>query len=268
MKSYQADRAVEKRPEDLLGRVEFAEAIADKLHSWRENASLVVGLSGPWGSGKTSIKNFVVDALMPDGLEKRADVIQINPWELSGTHDIESHFFCNARPLSDAQSRACSGLTDRTTLENRRGCAWNRRSAYTATHPTDFKQYRRDWNYDDGASALSLRSEARDWCSGVIVRPHHAAALVSRFIHYSTSQGMASVVAFRHPYLDMKALEKFIDPAAAEIAVENLPQESLGEEEEFAANMLREAMNRRRAGKPDRGPGVGARFDDEDDEPQ
>jgi len=766
MKSYQADRAVEKRPEDLLGRVEFAEAIADKLHSWRENASLVVGLSGPWGSGKTSIKNFVVDALMPDGLEKRADVIQINPWELSGTHDIESHFFATldrfltrkAAPAQDLQiarrlriavaalgigealtqpliqpisssivaigittmgigafaperggwvlagailalvghmvsaSKAVaeriatfldtrSGspepsaakrkqaladvLTERelpliivideidrlsadeirlifrlvkangdlprilyllvfersavtNTLERQgfeSGEAYlekiiqapfdvpavqrtllhtvlvRRRDEILATLPqagfdearwmdsfhqrlwvyfeslrdvyrflavfefhvgvfrhrssievnlvdlfvlevlrvfepavyralpnekllltrgstspyerssrdaddskkrlntlvalasqtgkdvigniladlfprtawafggsgyhTDFDvrwtkekrvcssihfdkyfqaavpfgEIRQDEidefvsstsndgalrdqlrilksdgraaaflmrlefeqerlpltdaavvlttlfnEFDDlpdkvgilgssGEQLLSyvtyhylrrfrkheeredvlarviaetsslyqvvklvaweeptdnesdrdylispqalprfraiavdrLRSaaesgqllgvqklsfllhywsewasidEARDWCSDVIVRPHHAAALVSRFIHYSTSQGMGSVVAFRHSYLDMKALEKFIDPAAAEIAVENPPQESLGEEEEFAANMLREAMNRRRAGKPDRGPGVGARFDDEDDEPQ
>lgn len=93
MDNYQADRAVEKRSEDLLGRVPFAEAIADALVSWRENASLVVGLTGEWGTGKTSIKNFIVDALAPEEEPKRADIVQIAPWELSGTHDIEAHFF-------------------------------------------------------------------------------------------------------------------------------------------------------------------------------
>jgi KAP family P-loop domain. len=63
MKRYQSDRAARKRVEDLLGRVPFAEQLADALVGWREDESLVVSLTGAWGSGKTSIKNFVLDAL-------------------------------------------------------------------------------------------------------------------------------------------------------------------------------------------------------------
>lgn len=93
MKRYQSDRAVRKRAEDLLGRVPFAEQLADALLAWREDESLVVSLTGAWGSGKTSIKNFVLDALTPADGEPRADVVEFSAWELSGTGDVEAHFF-------------------------------------------------------------------------------------------------------------------------------------------------------------------------------
>ena len=93
MQRYSADRAVEKRGEDQLGRRRFAEAIANAFVTWREDVSVVVGLNGAWGSGKTSIKNFVVDALQPPDGPKRADVIEIRPWEVSGTGDLETLFF-------------------------------------------------------------------------------------------------------------------------------------------------------------------------------
>jgi predicted KAP-like P-loop ATPase len=93
MKRYQSDRAVRKREEDLLGRVPFADQLADAFVGWREDESLVVSLTGAWGSGKTSIKNFVLDTLTPDAGGRRADVLEFSPWELSGTGAVEEHFF-------------------------------------------------------------------------------------------------------------------------------------------------------------------------------
>jgi predicted KAP-like P-loop ATPase len=71
----------------------MAEQLADAFVGWREDESLVVSLTGPWGSGKTSIKNFVVDALQPKENSSRADVLEFGPWELSGSGDMEAHFF-------------------------------------------------------------------------------------------------------------------------------------------------------------------------------
>ena len=93
MKRYQSDRAAQKRADDLLGRVPFAEQLANALVAWREDESLVVSLTAPWGSGKTSIKNFVLDALAPKSGDRRADVVEFSAWELSGTGDVEQHFF-------------------------------------------------------------------------------------------------------------------------------------------------------------------------------
>lgn len=93
MQRYSADRPVERRSEDQLGRRRFAEAIANGFITWREDVSVVVGLNGAWGSGKTSVKNFVVDALQPKNESRRADVIELRPWEVSGTRDIEALFF-------------------------------------------------------------------------------------------------------------------------------------------------------------------------------
>jgi len=76
----------------------------------------------------------------------------------------------------------------------------------------------------------------------------------ARFSRYSTSQGVGSIVAWRHAYFDIKALEQFVDPAVLEAATLVAPTELLCEEELVALRGLREAMDLRRAGKPDRRP--------------
>jgi predicted KAP-like P-loop ATPase len=65
--------------EDLLGRKQFAQALARVLYHHRGNDSLVVALRGGWGSGKTSIKNLVVEALVPVGGDPMR-VVGFNPW--------------------------------------------------------------------------------------------------------------------------------------------------------------------------------------------
>ena len=92
MRRYQSDRAVQKKSDDLLGRSRFAEQLASALVGWKEDESLVVALTGAWGAGKTSIKNFVVEALQIDRHHIRADVLEFSAWDLSAG-DIEKHFF-------------------------------------------------------------------------------------------------------------------------------------------------------------------------------
>ena len=46
-----------------MGRGDFAETIAAAMRGWGGRDSLVIAIYGPWGSGKTSIKNMTVDAL-------------------------------------------------------------------------------------------------------------------------------------------------------------------------------------------------------------
>lgn len=47
--SYSADRPIRSKTEDILGRAKFAARLADDIHSWKENDSLVVALYGAWG---------------------------------------------------------------------------------------------------------------------------------------------------------------------------------------------------------------------------
>jgi predicted KAP-like P-loop ATPase len=62
---------------DLLGRVVFAERVAATLAGQSEMTSVVVGLYGPWGDGKTTLLRFIESRLRSDG---HVLVVWFNPW--------------------------------------------------------------------------------------------------------------------------------------------------------------------------------------------
>jgi hypothetical protein len=93
--------------------------------------------------------------------------------------------------------------------------------------------------------------EPREWCAMVAAEPRNAAKLASRFVAEMTEQGVGSVVAFRRPYIDMKAVDEFVDAAFLETQATSAPAEALSELERTAVKLLRKAMERRREGKPD-----------------
>lgn len=49
---YLDDMPILSKTDDRLGRAALAERIACDLSGIRSNRSVVIGLSGPWGSGK------------------------------------------------------------------------------------------------------------------------------------------------------------------------------------------------------------------------
>ncbi len=85
---FSADRPISSRSEDLLGRAPFAEHLAKAIEGWRQKDSLVMALYGPWGVGKTSLKNLVVE--QPGG---RLAVVEFNPWQWSAQDRIAQAFF-------------------------------------------------------------------------------------------------------------------------------------------------------------------------------
>lgn len=83
-----ADAPVRSLSEDRLGRQSFAHALAAEVMAAPAACGYVMGLTGLWGSGKTSILNMTVDAL-----GDRAIVVHFNPWMFSGTEALVSSFF-------------------------------------------------------------------------------------------------------------------------------------------------------------------------------
>lgn len=79
--NWWVDDPIDEPTEDLFGRGPFvsrAVALLDQIGS--RPSSTVVGLVGPWGSGKTSTIRMIVAGLNPD----RWGITWINPWALSG----------------------------------------------------------------------------------------------------------------------------------------------------------------------------------------
>lgn len=86
-----ADRPISSLDEDLLGRGDFAIGIASALRHWKGSESLVVGIYGEWGSGKSSIKNCVLSLL--DKADDGPIAIEFNPWSWSGEDRLATAFF-------------------------------------------------------------------------------------------------------------------------------------------------------------------------------
>jgi hypothetical protein len=88
--SMHADRPIRKRVEDKLGRVGFARSIAAQIQRAPRGESFVIGLVGPWGSGKTSILNLIKEDIEQDS---SLLFLWFNPWLFSGHQQLVAHFF-------------------------------------------------------------------------------------------------------------------------------------------------------------------------------
>lgn len=96
-KMYVSDIPIENENEDILDRKEFVNALADSLINYQSSDSLVVGLYGEWGSGKTSILNMVKNQIMSKTAEldqaRRPIVFYFKPWNFSNANQLLQNFF-------------------------------------------------------------------------------------------------------------------------------------------------------------------------------
>lgn len=80
------DRPLTIREEDRLGTSVFATHLAQSLLKNRSTDSKVIGILGPWGYGKTSILNFMVEAL--NDAESPPLIMHFSPWMFSSEQDL------------------------------------------------------------------------------------------------------------------------------------------------------------------------------------
>ncbi len=92
-KHLSADRPITGRSGDKLGRSSFADAVASAIRSWRGHDSLVLALYGEWGSGKSSIKNMILEALRIRSQGVVPLVAEFNPWRFANHDQLSERFF-------------------------------------------------------------------------------------------------------------------------------------------------------------------------------
>lgn len=91
------DDAPKLKPEDdRLGYAQFAERIARTVVSLKAPNGYVIGIHGAWGSGKSTVLNFVtvyMDRLNKDSRESPIVHIDFRPWLVTGHYDLITAFF-------------------------------------------------------------------------------------------------------------------------------------------------------------------------------
>jgi len=84
-----ADNPISKPEDDALGRAKPARSFADQILTLDSAEGVVVGVLGPWGSGKTSFVNLARGRLKESGIT----VLEFNPWMFSGADQLVQAFF-------------------------------------------------------------------------------------------------------------------------------------------------------------------------------
>ena len=132
-----ADLPITSRDEDKLNRKGFAESLAHVIRTWRDKPSLVIGLFGDWGSGKSSLKNLVLEAIISQGKDS-LDVVEFNPWQVSSQEMLSETFFREiGRGLrrADRPRRRSSSVASPAGRCIRACCRWRARSPVLSGPP-------------------------------------------------------------------------------------------------------------------------------------
>ncbi len=83
------DNPIRDAEDDVLSRAAAAESFARQALALDASEGIVVGVLGPWGSGKTSFVNMARD----DFKNGSAGVLDFNPWMFSGAEQLVESFF-------------------------------------------------------------------------------------------------------------------------------------------------------------------------------
>lgn len=78
---------------DRLGYAHFAEQIARVIVRMAPKEGIVIGLYGQWGTGKTTVVNFIRSYLNDYPNQEKPVFLEFNPWWFSGRDDLTKRYF-------------------------------------------------------------------------------------------------------------------------------------------------------------------------------
>lgn len=96
---YNSDLAINTKEDDLLGRAPFAAQLASAILRNSGNDSMVIGLYGSWGCGKTSLVNMVLEAIksITQNDDDKPLFVNFMPWNFSTHENLISAYFATIR---------------------------------------------------------------------------------------------------------------------------------------------------------------------------
>lgn len=88
--TLQPDTAIDDPENDRLVYNDFSKQLANTVQAKIPSSEFIVGIYGEWGSGKSTILNFVAHHLEQE--EDPPIIIRFNPWWFSGQADLIEKF--------------------------------------------------------------------------------------------------------------------------------------------------------------------------------
>src|SRR5216683_7778819 len=87
-----SDRPANRREEDRLGFAPVADHLAQVIIDQAAKDGLVFGIEGKWGSGKSTLVNFTIDALRLH-VATPPEIIEFSPWLVGDRDALLQHLF-------------------------------------------------------------------------------------------------------------------------------------------------------------------------------
>lgn len=104
---YIADQPIAGRAEDRFNRAIFATRIAETIATRVDPSSIVLGLYGPWGDGKTSVLEMMQESLRS---HPNAIIVRFNPWHFQNEDLLLRGFFAT---LAEAMGQSLPSLKEK-----------------------------------------------------------------------------------------------------------------------------------------------------------
>ncbi|WP_100489248.1 KAP family P-loop NTPase fold protein [Sporolactobacillus pectinivorans] len=87
---YSSDSPVSNESQDQFNRFPFARRVANVISKRKDPNSIVIGIYGAWGEGKTSVFNFIEGEL---NKQEHVVCIRFNPWRYGKEEHMLANFF-------------------------------------------------------------------------------------------------------------------------------------------------------------------------------
>ncbi|MFF2027145.1 P-loop NTPase fold protein, partial [Streptomyces sp. NPDC058171] len=102
------DMEITRLQDDRLGRDEYARRIAARITDAGSGPSVVFGLAGPWGSGKSSVINMIIQAIQSARPDEWS-ITTLTAWSAADTDALTEEFYraiASAMPRNDTGKKA------------------------------------------------------------------------------------------------------------------------------------------------------------------
>lgn len=96
---YSSDAPIQNSNYDKFNRFPFAQRVAKVISKRKDPSSLIIGIYGAWGEGKTSVLNFMEKELEK---EKHVVCLKFNPWRFGEEDEMLINFFYDLAKALDS----------------------------------------------------------------------------------------------------------------------------------------------------------------------